>query len=284
MIRHVFAVILVLAATVGRAAAATVYDNTITYTNRENVLLPAGQVESGEHGNTITLAGTERTVTGITIKLRIGGAGVAQFDLKLRFYQNDGPASTPGTLLWESPLFHRVIDSGAPLTYSFTVPNIQVPDSFTFTEQVFNRQLNMAAMGPSEFNPPGIGSAPFGFWRRLTADTWEFVGLDEPPFGAKVLAEATAGLSLDAPEVDPLALRVEPNPVVDRVRFSWESGSPERPCVLDVFDPQGRVLARFRAGAPSLVWSLDPSTPRGVYFARLTKEGVSTTTKFVVLQ
>jgi hypothetical protein len=43
------------------AAAIVVYDNTATYRSTENALLPANQVNSTEHGNTITRARAARS-------------------------------------------------------------------------------------------------------------------------------------------------------------------------------------------------------------------------------
>jgi hypothetical protein len=172
--------------------AAIVYNNTTTQLNLVNALLPQGTVNSIEHGNQITLGGGERIVTIITVRLRIQGAGVATFNRRLRIYANDGPNGEPGTQLWDSGNLFGVIDSGADISYAFTVPDVRVPASFTYTIQATNRQMNMALMGPSEYNPPTVGGAPFGFWRNPSG-TWEFVNQDEPPFGARVDASAIPG-------------------------------------------------------------------------------------------
>jgi len=172
--------------------AAVVYQNTSTPTGVVNALLPAGQTNSTEHGNTVTVAGTERILTNVTVHLRILGAGVASFNRELRLYRNDGMAGMPGTLLWASGQMFSVIDSGAPIPYSFAVPNVVVGGSFTWTIQITNRQTNHAQMGPYEYNPPTIGSAPFGYWRRTGPglDAWEFTGQGEAPFGARIDAAA----------------------------------------------------------------------------------------------
>lgn len=169
-----------------------VYQNTSNPSGVVNALLTIGQANSTEHGNTVTVAGTERIVTNVTVNLRILGAGVATFNRELRLYRNDGPNGRPGTLLWASGPLFGVIDSGAPIPYSFAVPNIAVGGSFTWTIQITNRQSNQAQMGPNEYNPPSVGSAPFGYWRRtgLGPDDWEFTGQDEAPFGARIDAVA----------------------------------------------------------------------------------------------
>ena len=168
--------------------AAVVYQNTSTPTGVVNALLPAGQTNSTEHGNTVTVAGTERILTNVTVHLRILGAGVASFNRELRLYRNDGMDGMPGTLLWASGPVFGVIDSGAPIPYSFAVPNVVVGGSFIWTIQITNRQTNQAQMGPYEYNPPTIGSAPFGYWRRTGpgAGDWEFTGVAEAPFGARI--------------------------------------------------------------------------------------------------
>jgi hypothetical protein len=174
----------------GRIQAAVVYQNNTTSTGVVNALLLPNQANSTEHGNTVTLVGTERIVTSVSVYLRVLGAGVASFNRELRLYRNDGPSGQPGTLLWASGPIFTIIDSGAPIPYPFTVPQIVVADSFTWTIQITNRQLNQAQLGPAEYNPPAVGSAPFGYWRRTGPgpDDWEFTGLGEAPFGAVVNA------------------------------------------------------------------------------------------------
>jgi hypothetical protein len=174
------------------AHAAIVYNNTSTQLNLVNALLPAGAADSIEHGNQITLGSGERIVTSITVRLRIQGAGVATFNRRLRIYANDGPKGEPGTQLWDSGSLFGVIDSGADISYSFAVPNVRVPESFTYTVQATNRQTNMALMGPSEYNPPTVGSTIFGYWRNLNGE-WEFINPDEPPFGTRVEANPIPG-------------------------------------------------------------------------------------------
>jgi hypothetical protein len=88
-----------------------------------------------------------------------------------------------------------VIDSGADLSYPLTVPDVRVPNSFTWSVQVTNRQINMAQMGPAEYNPPTVGSAPFGFWQNagINIPDWQYVNANEPPFGAKIHADTIPG-------------------------------------------------------------------------------------------
>jgi hypothetical protein len=68
-------------------------------------------------------------------------------------------------------------------------PPITLPSTFTWTVQVFNRSgLMTGTTGPPHFNPPTIGSAPFGYWERSAVGQWAYTGQNEPPFGARLVA------------------------------------------------------------------------------------------------
>jgi hypothetical protein len=270
------------------ATATVVYDNTTTYRFAENELLPSGQTASGEHGNQVQLTGTERYVNSLMYKLGIGGAGAASFNIRVRFYANDGVDGRPGTMLWESPLQFRVIDSGGPNTYTLTVPSVLVPDSFTWTVQVSNRQGNMARMGPSEYDPPTIGGAVPGYWQRNGND-WVLVGLQEPPFGSRVSADAIAtGIDeAESPALLPDRLTVAPNPVSDRATFHLIAPAPARGPALHpavaIFDPAGRLVTMLPLRSLTADWTPGPELPSGVYLARVIGGGREVTTKFIVL-
>ena len=270
------------------APAAVVYDNTTTYQSVENELLSSGQMASGEHGNHVQLAGTERYVTSLMYKLRIAGAGVASFNIVFRFYANDGVDGRPGTLLWESAPVFRVIDSGAPVTYTQTVPSVLVPDSFTWTVQVSNRQGNMARMGPSEYHPPSVGSATPGVWQR-TGNDWELVALQEPPFGARLSADAVAtGIdAVQSPVLFPDRLTVAPNPVSDRATFHLiapaTAREPAQHHAVAIFDPAGRLVTMLPLRSLTADWTPGPELPSGVYLARVIGGGREVTTKFLLL-
>jgi hypothetical protein len=196
--KHVRLLIIGMAAAVtlcASARAAVVFNNTTSPTGMVNALLPAGQSNSFEHANTVTLGGHERVVTNFTMRMRILGAGPATFSMRVRFYRNDGPAGSPGAMLWDSGTVNSVIDSGADLSYPLTVPDVRVPNSFTWSVQVTNRQINMAQMGPAEYNPPTVGSAPFGFWQNagINIPDWQYVNANEPPFGATIHADTIPG-------------------------------------------------------------------------------------------
>lgn len=249
--------------------AAMVYDNTASYTNLEHELLSAGQTNSEEHGNQITLGGIERVAEELRFVLRIHGTGVAGFDYRLRFYENDGPDGAPGTLFYESPVTRRVVDSGAPLTYTQPLPNVLVPETFTWTLQLTDRTGNMARFGPSEFNPPTVGSAPFGYWRRIGAsESWEFIGLTEAPFGARLSAESDP-VGVEEAALQPLSMRVWPNPATERVSIELIGGSrAPLPSTepLRVLDSSGRIVHQQRVDQFPLQWTPDATLPAGTYF------------------
>ena len=172
---------------VGPAAAQTVvYDNTTTYTG---VDFPLGNLLLGSE---VTLAGTARVVTGIHVFLRLDGDGPATFEVRITFLKNDlnvGGENRPGTLLWDSGRVPQMIDSGTPVSFHFAVPNVLVPDRFTWTIDLRNQQGNVGLLGPSEFNPPTIGSARAGFWEIVGGpQEWDLFNFDEAPFGARITA------------------------------------------------------------------------------------------------
>ena len=134
---------LVIALTRAAVAESVVYDNTTTYTGVEYAGLP------GPVGNEITLAGTDRVVTSLEVALRLDGDGPATFKVRIKFYKNDfsiAGMDRPGTSLWGSGDVPEMIDTGEPVLFQFDVPNILVPDRFTWTIQVFDQQGNMGLL------------------------------------------------------------------------------------------------------------------------------------------
>ncbi len=197
----ILATVLCASAALASGGSGVVFNNTQNYTGLHNILLGAGETDSAEHGNEITLAGTtNRLVVEFEVKLGIFCCGPAQFDAQLRLYRNDGPDGQPGSAIWASEVRTLIIDSGnpeaIPISYLFEVPRVLVPSTFTWTIQITNREGNLAPMGPSEYSPPETGSAPFGFWHRTgpAEVNWEYSGKEEPPFGAKVTAACLGDL------------------------------------------------------------------------------------------
>jgi hypothetical protein len=78
-----------------------------------------------------------------------------------------------------------------------------------------------------------------------------------------------------------LPLAVAPNPVLNGATFTFDP--TVLPQWLEIYDPTGKLVQRLRPG-PTTTWRPSNGTPRGVYFARLTAQGVSETVKFIVLK
>jgi hypothetical protein len=114
-----------------------------------------------QQGDEVYAIGNARTVTQLQIGLSMQGfSGTSDFVLRL--YANDGTAGAPGSLLWQSGLFNNVPLSGSVQLVSFDVPNVTVPDVFTWTIQISDS--NPVAVGLVGANPPSIGSSPAKTW------------------------------------------------------------------------------------------------------------------------
>jgi hypothetical protein len=174
--------------------AGTVFDNLATRDVTVHTLAANGQPGGMELGNSITLGGHERAVTRMDVAMAIGGAGTAQFTATLRLYANDGPNSTPGTLLWAGSR-NLVIDSGADIVYSFAVPSVVVPSSITWTMQASNRTGNQSAFGLPHYMPPAVGSIAPGYWMGGPGD-W-MPGFGVHPFGARIIAAGACSADFD---------------------------------------------------------------------------------------
>jgi hypothetical protein len=155
-IRQVSMVILVAAGFCAFAApAATIYDNTGTW-------LGGYGWTALEQGDEIHAAGSDRLVTRLTVGVsRQGQPGSASFQARL--YANDGANGQPGTMLWQSALFAGVPLSGGVQLIPFDVPQVFVPDTFTWTLQVSQNSAGYA-VGLVDADPPSVGSSPNYDW------------------------------------------------------------------------------------------------------------------------
>jgi hypothetical protein len=187
MLRSVFAIVALLILS-PFAAGSIVYSNTTTHTGTYHEILASGATNGPEHGNKVTLAGTDRVVTNIAFVMRILGPGAANFHYQARLYANNGPGGQPGTMLWESAKLNGGIDGGADLTYGVPVPNIDVPDTCTVTFQLTDRAIFQAPIGIALFTPPTVGSAAAGYWNNLGGGNWQLAGQAEAPFGVRLTA------------------------------------------------------------------------------------------------
>ena len=180
--------LLVLATAAGSARASDVYQNTTSPVGTFDALLASGGADSLERGNQINLGGLDRTASRFTWLLRPPQNGTATFDVRLRFYANDGPGGQPGSILWDSGPVHMFTDSGPDMALTLLMPPITLPNTLTWTVQASNRTGVSGAAGPAHYHPPAIGSAPFGYWERSAQGQWSYTGQAEPPFVARLVA------------------------------------------------------------------------------------------------
>lgn len=91
-------------------------------------------------GNTVRLDGEKRIVDSVSYHVKVFDIGVSNIkaDFQGRFFLNDGPGDSPGTLLWESSVMDDVLvtaeNMGSVIT--FDAPLITVPDEFVITLEI----------------------------------------------------------------------------------------------------------------------------------------------------
>ena len=176
----------------GYATGAVVYDNSV------NLLGFLLGLQDEEWGDGVTLAGTNRLVNSISLMIHANGDSGATADITVRIFAggDDAGATDPGALLWTSDTFldFAILDSAN--LYSFAVPNILVPDSFTWTIEMNNVfQAEEGAVGPRFVDPPVIGSSQTGFlWLHNPDATWSAINFGIPNnWGAVVNAVPAPG-------------------------------------------------------------------------------------------
>lgn len=89
--------------------------------------------------------------------------------VRLRFYENDGPRDAtgierPGSPFYESPLFPVANTEGATLAYDFN--SIEVPDIFTWTVE-FTGLTGAEEAGLNTYTPPTVGRNLNTYWQRV---------------------------------------------------------------------------------------------------------------------
>jgi len=189
-----FMTVLTLGATFAISEAAIVYDNT---TNPLGFWTPiiSDFGTNGLVGDEITLAGTERSVTGIDLDVFSGYFGVTgKLDADVSFYNNNGSAGAPGTLIWDSGIVKDVGYGGLTNTFHFVVPSVIVPDTFTWTISLSNVRPDSGTLynlGPLYYDPPTVGGSGDWDW-YYSSGTWnkgDALNIVDN-FGAEVHAEA----------------------------------------------------------------------------------------------
>ena len=130
---------------------------------------------NGEIGNEITVSGANWQVTELSIEIYSqggifpnGNPGFADFQAQL--YANNGAGGQPGTLLWQSTVEQHVYYLGGLSLLNFSVPDIAVPGTFTWTLQYSNTSPIPPAL-PSGA-APAIGASDICWFRTQNDATW----------------------------------------------------------------------------------------------------------------
>jgi len=189
----VFVVFVIAVPAAGVPAPTVVYDNTTTPVSGD--WTPGGFWPFSVYatyelmGDQITLAGTHRAITQFDLILS-SSEQVTLTTLELIFYINDGIdgyefPGAPDTELWSDTASDVTVDGTT--TVVFSVPNVVVPDTFTWVTSADSMIAGMATYGP-----PSVGSSGNYFWDRASDDQeWYAMWFESDPvanFGAKVWA------------------------------------------------------------------------------------------------
>lgn len=82
-------------------------------------------------GDQISLDGVDRVLTSAQIAVS-GQVDNTDVQLTLRLFAQDGPAGSPGTLLYASGPLPRTVNA-TPMLIDFIIPNIAAPETLTWT-------------------------------------------------------------------------------------------------------------------------------------------------------
>ena len=186
-----------------QGAGTVVYDNTtlVKDGNGDQVNFRSAT----EFGDEISLGGVARSVTQFQVDPALIGNSFPNANFVVRFYKNDGIDTDPGpkvikgpgSLLWESA--SQPVAPGAGLV-TLAVPNVKVPDSFTWTIQYSN--VNETDAGGLVLGDPiGIGKSFNDFWEKNGDGSWSTKIFQSGAFKANFAAQVTA-----VPEPGTLAL------------------------------------------------------------------------------
>ena len=134
------------------AQASVVYNNTTTDT-LQTFVYSAGAYS--QIGDTITLGGTDRTLTDATVQFFNLSDSGGTFSASLRFWNTGGPVGSQ-----IGPTFtvnSQAINSFAIANVTFAGLNLLVPNSLVFTVSVAN--FGFTDLGLDAFEPPSVGSS-----------------------------------------------------------------------------------------------------------------------------
>jgi hypothetical protein len=152
MKRYILTAFALAIASVSGAAAATVYDNTVTDTFN-TAFYSTGPYE--QIGDFVTLGGVDRTLTAASVQFfNNGDAGT--FSAILRFWNLGAPVGTQ--IGGGYQVDNLAIDATSILTVPFSLPNLVVPDSLIVTVAILNASAGMD-LGLNIFETPAVGSS-----------------------------------------------------------------------------------------------------------------------------
>lgn len=149
---------------------------------------PGRPVPGDMLGNTITLAGSARSLDRITVTVSLNNAAGSPLPATdtwtLDLFLNDGPLdgksglNQPGTLIACVTTEVVMPPFTAPVVFNFTGMGIVVPDTFTVvisSSHPTNTFFQPAGLtGPdSSSTPPNVGSGPNTMWYSSAAQVWE---------------------------------------------------------------------------------------------------------------
>jgi hypothetical protein len=142
------------------------------------------------YGDEITLAGTDRVLTGISFSYY---SDYALADgLRFILWANNGPGGAPGTILFQDVYDVVVGTSGVDVDIPFTPdPTDPLPNSFTWGVRFLGDDI----AGLLVADAPSVGSSYNDFWER-EAGVWKLKQL--PGYTANFEAKITA-----VPEAQP---------------------------------------------------------------------------------
>lgn len=160
--------------------------STLIYDNSDSSFTGAFSVTSLWLGDEVRLPPGESRIINL-LEVGVNSQGIpATTDIQARLYSNDGIGGAPGTLLWESDLQVDVSLSGGNDLIGFDVPNITVPDIFTWVVQTSDSSPVEA--GLPIFGSPSIGMSPdFGWFGSGTPGSlWAMLDATSNPQGVPV--------------------------------------------------------------------------------------------------
>lgn len=172
----------------------------LVYQNGKDPVEPETAYYSGlEFGDEITLAGSDRWISGFSFEYFAEFAATGDETARLRFYANDGPtgenpSATPGTLLLDTGQFS--IQSGYKTARVLGL-DFQIPDSFTWTVE-FSGLSETERAGLLIDETVEVGSSESDFWEKRQ-EGWRSLTL--PGLSANFIAQVIVAPELSFVEL-----------------------------------------------------------------------------------